>query len=109
VFHWSGVDQQDLVIPPSAPPVLVRFVSGDGQPRPRWAPGFSIDGVQIPLYLSRFESSGGDTNSRADGTFRLAGLPASGVLILWPFGMPELAITRPLPVTEEVVFTVPAR
>jgi hypothetical protein len=109
VYRWSGEEQQDLVIPPSAPPILVRFVSAGGEPRPRWAPGFSIDGVQIPLFMNRFESSGGDTLSRADGTFRLAGLPASGLLVLWPFGIPQLAVTRPLPVTEEIVFTVPAR
>jgi hypothetical protein len=109
VLRWSGEEQQDLVIPPSAPPILVRFVSAGGEPRPRWAPAFSVDGVQVPLVLSRFESSGGDTNSRADGTFRLAGLPASGVITLWPFGMPHLAVTRPLPLTEEIIFTVPAR
>lgn len=109
VFRWSGDDQQDLAIPPSAPPVLVRFVSPAGEPRPRWAPNFSVDGVQIPLDLVRFTSSGGDAMSRPDGTFRLAGLPASGLLVLWPFGMPNLALTRPLPVSEEIVFTVPPR
>jgi hypothetical protein len=30
--------------------------------------------------------------------------PAAG-----PFGIPELAVTRPLPVSEEIVFTVPPR
>jgi hypothetical protein len=109
VFRWSGDDEQDLVIPPSALPILVRFVSADGQPRPRWAPAFSIDGVQIPLFAERFTSSGGDAISRPDGTFRLAGLPSSGLLALWPFGLPELAVTRPLPVSEEIVFTVPPR
>jgi hypothetical protein len=109
VFRWSGDDQQDLVIPLSAPPVLVRFVSADGEPRPRWAPAFSIDAVEVPLYLDRFVSSGGDAISRPDGTFRLAGLPASGLLVLWPPFMPELAVTRPLPVVEEIVLTVPAR
>jgi hypothetical protein len=109
VFRWSGEDQQDLVIPPSAPPVLIRFVSAGGEPRPRWAPAFSVDGVEVPLYMDRFESSGGDTISRPDGTFRLVGLPASGLLVLWPAFMPELAVTRPLPVSEGFVFTVPAR
>jgi hypothetical protein len=33
----------------------------------------------------------------------------SGNLTIWPFGIPQLAVTRPLPVTEEIVFTVPAR
>ncbi|HEX7579097.1 MAG TPA: carboxypeptidase regulatory-like domain-containing protein [Thermoanaerobaculia bacterium] len=109
VYRWSGEEQQDLVIPLSAPPILVRFVSAGGEPRPRWAPGFSIDGVEVPLYIARFEKSGGDTVSRPDGTFRLAGIPSSGLLVLWPFGIPELSMTRPLPVVEEIVFTVPAR
>jgi hypothetical protein len=109
VFRWSGDDLQDLVIPPSAPPILVRFVSAEGQPRPRWAPAFSVDGVQVPLYAERFTSSGGDMDSRPDGTFRLAGLPASGLLVLWPAFIPDLAVTRPLPVSEEIVFTVPPR
>lgn len=109
VFRWSGEDQQDLVIPPSGPPILLRFVSPSGEPRPNWAPNFSVDGVQVPPFAERFTSSGGDAISRADGTFRLAGLPASGVLVLWPAGSPDLAVTRPLPVSEEIVFSVPAR
>ena len=109
VFRWSGEDQQDLVIPPSAPPILVTFVSAGGEPRPRWAPAFSVDGVEVPLYMARNESSGGDHVSRPDGTFRLAGLPASGLLVLWPAFVPELAVTRPLPVSEGFVFAVPAR
>jgi hypothetical protein len=109
VFRWSGDEQQDLVIPPSSPPILLRFVSPGGEPRPNWAPNFSVDGVQIPPFAERFTISGGDATSRPDGTFRLAGLPSSGLLVLWPFNLPDLAVTRPLPVSEEIVFTVPAR
>ena len=107
----AGPERNSRILVPFsfAPPILVRFVSAGGEPRPRWAPGFSIDGVEVPLYIARFEKSGGDTVSRPDGTFRLAGIPSSGLLVLWPFGIPELSMTRPLPVVEEIVFTVPAR
>jgi hypothetical protein len=109
VFHWSGDDLQDLVIPPSAPPILVRFVSPDGQPRSRWATFFAIDGVTYVDNSKRIELVGGDFRSRPDGTFRIGGLPASGTLTIWPLGIPNLAVTRPLPVLEEIVFTVPPR
>jgi hypothetical protein len=109
VARWSGDDQQELVIPPSAPPILIRFVSAEGRPRPDWAPAFAVDGVLVPLYAERSLGSGGDAVSRADGTFRLAGLPTSGISTLWPFGRPEQMVTRPLPVGEEIVFAVPAR
>ncbi len=37
----------------------------------------------------------------------MAGIPAKGMLTAYPAGRPDLAITRPLPVTEEIVFTLP--
>jgi hypothetical protein len=70
---------------------------------------FAIDGVAFADGSNRITLVGGDFQSRPDGTFRIGGLPAAGNLTIWPFGIPQLAVTRPLPVTEEIVFTVPAR
>ncbi|MEO8055903.1 MAG: hypothetical protein ABI768_12170 [Acidobacteriota bacterium] len=109
VFRWSGEEQQDLVMPRPGPPVAVRFVAPDGEPRPRWATLFAIDGIAYRDGSTRIAACGGDHQSRPDGTFRICGLPATGTLRIWPFGKPDLAVTRPLPVTEEIVFTVPAR
>ena len=108
-FRWTGEEQQDLVIPPSGPPVVVRFAAPDGQPRPRWATLFGVDGIAFTDGSTRMAACGGDQQSRPDGTFRICGLPATGTLRIWPFGKPELAVTRQLPVAEVLVFTVPVR
>ena len=109
VFRWSAEEQQDLMMPWPGPPVVVRFVAPDGEPRPRWATLFAIDGIAYRDGSTRIAACGGDLQSRPDGTFRICGLPATGTLRIWPFGKPDLAVTRPLPVTEEIVFAVPAR
>ena len=107
VFRWSGEEEQVVRIPPSGPPFAVRFLSEDGKPRPGWVATFSIDGIRVTPSGNRQNKAGGDVKAGADGRQILAGLPAFGVVTLIPAWKADAAVTRTLPVTEEIVFIVP--
>ena len=107
VFRCSGEEEQVVRIPPSGPPFAVRFLSEDGKPRPGWVATFSIDGITVPPSGNRQNKAGGDVKAGADGRQILAGLPAFGVVTLIPAWKADAAVTRTLPVTEEIVFIVP--
>ena len=108
-FRSSGEQEQTFEIPPSGPPIIVRFLTPDGGPLARREVFVGVDGVLDVVRTSdQAAAAGGDASgSRADGTLRVAGIPARGVLTIAPYGRPDLAITRPLPVQEEIVFTLP--
>ena len=106
--RYSGEDEQTIQIPTSGPPFIVRFLSPDGKPLPLKNVFVGIDGVlDTARYMSQALASGGDPSSLPDGSLRVAGLPAEGTLTISPAGRLDLAITRPLPVREEIVFTLP--
>ncbi|MGA7993038.1 MAG: hypothetical protein WCC53_16545, partial [Thermoanaerobaculia bacterium] len=44
-----------------------------------------------------------------DGAARIFGLPADGLLTVFPSGGPEYSVTRRLPLSEDIVITLPAR
>lgn len=94
---------------PPSPPFTVRFLTADGRPVASEQIAYSIDGVRVPQpidYLARI-AAGGDLSSRSDGTLRVAGLPASGVVALWPARKPDAVFTRPLPVSEPLELPAP--
>jgi len=94
---------------PPCPPFTVRFLTADGRPVASEQIAYSIDGVRVPQpmdYLARL-AAGGDLSSRIDGTLRVAGLPAAGVVALWPARKPDAVVTRPLPVTELLELPAP--
>ena len=94
---------------PPSPPFTVRFLTADGRPVASEQIAYSIDGVRVPQpmdYLARL-AAGGDLSSRIDGTLRVAGLPAAGVVALWPARKPDAVVTRPLPVTELLELPAP--
>jgi hypothetical protein len=104
----SGEDGETLQIPPSGGPILVRFLTPDGAPLAHRAVVIGMDGIEDSLELvDQVLRAGGDFHSGADGRQRVAGLPSDGLLTLYPYGRPDLAIARRLPVTDEVVFTLP--
>jgi len=108
-FRSSGDQEQTCRIPPSGPPIIVRFLSPDAKPLARKEVVVGVDGVFDLIRRSDQERAAGgdDAGSRADGTLRVAGIPAGGVLTIAPYGRLDLAITRTLPVQEEIVFTLP--
>jgi hypothetical protein len=103
----SGEREETVVVEEAGPPAVVRFLTPDGRPLRRWNALFSIDGVRFPGISEQAYWSGSDLNAQADGRLRIHGLPRNGVLTLWPFQRFDLAQTRPLPVLEELVFTLP--
>lgn len=106
--RYSGDQEQTLRFPAPGPPFLVRFQSPDGAPIPRSNVAVAVDGVLDDRRLSdQLLAAGGDPYSGPDGTLRVAGLPASGLLTIFPWGRPDLAVNRNLPVNDEIVFTLP--
>jgi hypothetical protein len=106
--RYTGDPEQTLRFPEPGPPVSVRFLSPDGKPVPGNNVVVGIDGVlDESRYSDQALAAGGDLYSGADGRLRVAGLPASGLLTLYPPGRPDLAVSRDLPVREEIVFTLP--
>ena len=68
----------------------------------------SVDGVlDDKRFADQCLAAGGDCFAGDDGALRVAGLPAFGVVTLIPVGHAELAVTRNLPVFEEITFTIP--
>ena len=109
VFRWSGAEDSGFVMPALGDPFTVEFLRPDGKPVGALMARYAINGIPIaePFdYLAR-QQSGGDINSRKDGTLRIAGLPREGVVSVWPAGRPDLTVTRPLPVRERLRLTVP--
>jgi hypothetical protein len=107
VFRWSGEEEQVVRIPASGPPFTVLFLSEDGRARPGWVAMFSIDGIPVSYYADRQRRAGGDVAAGADGRQVLAGLPPFGTVTLSPAWKSDAAVTRALPIVEEIVFTVP--
>lgn len=107
-FRFSGAKEQILDIPIPGPPVTVVFRSPDGTPLVARNVVLGVDGIMdARRFAERSLASGSDTASKADGTLRILGLPAHGVLTLYPLGRPDLAVTSDLPVLEPVLFTLP--
>jgi len=94
---------------PPSPPFTVRFLTADGRPVASEQIAYSIDGVRVPQPIDDLArlAAGGDLSSRVDGTLRVAGLPAAGVVALWPARKPDAVVTRPLPVTEPLELPAP--
>ena len=107
--RWNGEKEQVIEIPPSGPPVTIRFQTPSGQPIKRLV-RVGVDDIIMfdGPFAQQVTGSGSQWSSGADGVARIIGLPAKGILTVFPGGRPELAVTRPLPVTEEIVVTVPA-
>jgi hypothetical protein len=107
-FRYSGDEEQTVQIPPSGPPILVRFLSPDGKPLDRKNVFVGVGGVlDVRRVLNQALAAGGGPSSLADGSLRVAGLPAEGLLTICPAFRLDLAITRTLPIREEIVFTLP--
>jgi hypothetical protein len=109
VFRWSGDEDSAFRMPAPGEPFTVEFQTPDGKPVGTLMARYAINGIPIAApfdYLAR-QQSGGDINSRKDGTLRIAGLPRDGVVSVWPAGRPDLALTRPLPIRERLLLTVP--
>lgn len=106
--RWSGEKEQVIEIPPSGPPVTIRFQTPSGQPIKKLV-RVGVDDIIMfdGPFAQQVTSSGSQWSSGADGIARIIGLPARGILTVFPVGRPDLAVTRPLPVTEEIVVTVP--
>jgi hypothetical protein len=68
----------------------------------------AVDGIlDDRRFAEQALAAGGQWSSDAGGRMRVAGLPGQGTLTIYPFGRPDLALTRTLPVLDELVFTVP--
>ena len=94
---------------PTSPPFRVRMIGGDGRAAHQELVSYAIDGVEVPPpmdYLAR-RAAGGDVYSRKDGSLMVGGLPSTGAITLWPSRNRTFAVTRPLPVTEELELRVP--
>ncbi len=106
--RWSGEREQVIEIQPSGPPVTIRFQNSAGQPIKRLV-RVGVDDVIMfeGPFSQQVTWSGSQWSSGADGIARIVGLPARGTLTVFPGGRPDIAVTRPLPVTEEIVVTVP--
>ncbi len=104
VLNWTLSEENRIRIPPTGTSFVVRFRDADGKGVAGQFPRYSVNGVLIPHpydYLARVRA-GGDMNSKRDGTVLIRGLPSQGMLTIWPALHPEAAITRPLPVGEEL-------
>lgn len=106
--RWSGEKEQVIEIPASGPAVTIRFQNSAGQPIKRLV-RVGVDDVIMfdGPFAQQVTWSGSQWSSGPDGIARIVGLPARGTLTVFPGGRPDLAVTRPLPVTEEIVVTVP--
>lgn len=103
VFRWQDAGDNVFNMQPAGPRVSLRFENA-GKPMPYQLPRYSLDGITIPhpLDMQARLKGGGDPNSRRDGTMIIPGLPASGLLTLWPALHPEFAVTVSLPMGEIV-------
>lgn len=108
-FRYSGDEEQVVQIPRPGPPIVVRFLSPENKPLAGRNVFLGVDGViDDRRFLNQALQAGGDPLSRPDGTLRVAGVPPNGEISIWPAGRPDLAVMRRLPVSEEIVFTLPA-
>ncbi len=106
-FRLVEARDQTVRFPPAGPPVRLRAVRPDGRPVTDWAPAVSVDGIPFSGPSDQGRLAGSDLQARRDGTMRLAGFPAIGVLVVAPDRNPELSVTRVLPVEDEIVFSIP--
>ena len=109
--RYSGEKQQDVTIPASGPPVSIRFQTATGQPVAGAFVGVGVDGVLMqygPIAQQAFWS-GTEWRTAPDGAARIFGLPADGLLTVFPRGGAEYSVTRRLPLTEDIVITLPVR
>lgn len=106
-FRLSASRDETVRFGPSGPPIRLRAARPDGSPVWDWVPMVSIDGIGFPGPSEQGRLAGSDLWARRDGTLRLAGFPERGVLVVAPEGHPELAMTRALPVDDEIVFFIP--
>ena len=68
----------------------------------------SVDGIlDDKRFVDQALLAGGDHASGSDGDLRVAGLPSMGLLTVFPFGRPDLAVLRTLPVREAITITLP--
>lgn len=106
--RFPGGDSFEIRIPRPGPPIQVRFQRPGGTPLPDMGVHLAVDGILDDLRFSEQAlAAGGQWSSDAGGRMRVAGLPGQGTLTIYPFGRPDLALTRTLPVLDELVFTVP--
>ena len=107
--RFPGGDSFELRIPAPGPPIQVRFQRPDGTPVSDVGVHLAVDGVlDEKRFAEQALASGGQWHSDQSGRMRIAGIPGQGTLTIYPFGRPDLALTRTLPVLEELVFTLPA-
>jgi hypothetical protein len=108
--RYDGSDSPVLRIPPSAPAVVIRFQLPNGTPVARAMVSLAVDGVlDNKRFVDQILWAGGDPVSGADGRLRLAGLPATGLLVIYPADHAELAVQRSLPVLDEITVVLPTR
>jgi hypothetical protein len=106
--RYGGEQEQTLLFQPPGPPVVVRFLKPDGAPLTEGSVAVAVDGILDDMrFLEQAIAAGGDARPGSEGRLRVAGLPASGLLTIFPWGRPDLAVNRDLPVREEIVFTLP--
>ncbi|MEO8586841.1 MAG: carboxypeptidase-like regulatory domain-containing protein [Acidobacteriota bacterium] len=107
--RYMGSGREDLTLPASGSTFLVMFRRPDGSPLVLQHAEVALDGIAVPMHLGRELRAGWDTGSKRDGTLRIAGLPTSGELTIWPFGRRELSVVRILPVEGTIEFTIPPK
>jgi len=106
--RYGGNQEEVLAIPPSSPAFVVRFQHPDGSPVPRSAVYVAVDGVlDSKRFLDQSVWAGGDSFAGPDGRQRVSGLPALGLLTIFPVGRADLAVQRSLPILDEITFTLP--
>jgi len=106
--RFPGGDSFEIRIPRSGPPIRVRFQRPDGTPLPNTGVHLAVDGIlDDKRFADQALASGGQWVSDETGRMSVAGIPGQGTLTIYPFGRPDLAVTRILPVTDELTFTLP--
>lgn len=107
--RFPGGESFEIRIPRSGPPIRVRFQSPDATPVPNVGVHLAVDGIlDDKRFFDQLFPSGGQVVSDETGAMRVTGIPGRGTLTIYPFGRPDLALTRTLPVLDELVFTLPA-
>lgn len=106
--RYDGGEEEVLRIPSSSPTFVVRFQYPDGSPIPRSAVYVAVNGVlDSKRFLDQCVWAGGDSFAGPDGRQRVSGLPALGLLTIFPVGRADLAVQRSLPILDEITFTLP--
>jgi hypothetical protein len=106
--RYSGNEEDTLRIPQSAPPFRIHLQYPDGAPVSGGVVLVSVDGIlDDKRFVDQALLAGGDHASGSDGDLRVAGLPSMGLLTVFPFGRPDLAVLRTLPVREAITITLP--